>query len=118
WGNRTVSSSDPILIIEDDDDIRKVAQEALQAAGYVVRSASDGAAALRLLDEWIPKVILLDIRMPGMDGWDFLARYRDRPGPQAPVIVCAATSFYWKRALEAGAVAFLEKPFNLDNLYG
>src|SRR5690349_13435048 len=76
-----------ILVIEDDVNIRDVTVEALEFEGYAVRGADCGTTALRLLDTWSPHVILTDVRMPDMDGWDFLSAYRQRPRPHAPIVV-------------------------------
>lgn len=105
-----------ILIIEDDSSIRELMAEFLNITGYAVQIAPDGAAALALLDSWHPDLIITDINMPVMDGWQFLEAYRQRPGPHVPVIVCAATASFQERALTAGAVAFIAKPFNITDL--
>src|SRR5262245_21753195 len=98
-----------ILVVDDDPDILATTLTILQAEGYDVQGASTGRAALGLVDTWLPHLILMDIRMPDMDGWAFLAAYRQRDVPHAPVVVYTATSDYAERALAEGAVAFLNK---------
>src|SRR5919199_497806 len=79
-----------VLVVEDDESIRECVQVVLEDEGYDVIEASDGAAALALLDTVWPDVILLDMLMPGMDGWAFAVAYRQRPGPHAPIVVITA----------------------------
>ena len=68
--------------IEDDKGTVALSDE-----GYEVTEAADGAAALTLIDEIAPDLILLDMQMPTMDGWAFAQLYHQRPGPHVPVIV-------------------------------
>ncbi len=103
--------------------------QALRGEGYGAAAAPDGATALALLDDaragrqeqGAPSsigLILLDLRMPGMDGWQFAARYRRTPGPHAPIVVFAAQPDAEAAALadRLGATGFLTKPFELDDL--
>ena len=62
-----------ILVVDDDSDIRSVVHELLTYEGYQVKTAVNGRDALSILQEWRPKVILLDLMMPIMDGWTFLS---------------------------------------------
>lgn len=106
-----------VLLVDDDASIRELVPAALRAEGHEVRCAADGAAALRELESYTPDVILLDMRMPGMDGWEFSRAYRARPGQRAPVIVFSAArdAREWAAAVQADGV--LDKPFELDELY-
>ncbi len=72
-----------ILLVEDDDNIQEFVKIALVDEGYEVLSAQDGVVALHLIDEKKPALILLDLRMPIMDGWTFLRQYRQRTAPRA-----------------------------------
>ena len=90
--------------------------EALADEGYKVSSAPDGAAALERLQRCTPDVILLDMRMPGVNGWDFARLYRQRPGPHAPIVVMTAAQDAPKWAAEIEAAGCVGKPFELDDL--
>lgn len=108
-----------ILVIEDDPSLQELTVDLMEMEGFAVRTASDGAEALAALDAWMPSLVLLDLQMPRMDGWEFLAAYRQRPAIRAPIIVFTAlppTPALKERVLAAGAVDLLPKPFDLDHL--
>ena len=106
-----------VLVVDDDESIRDLVVMALAAVGYEVVSAPDGAAALQVLATARPAVILLDLLMPTMDGWEFARLYEQRPGPHAPIIVLTAARDAQARAAEIKADAWLAKPFHLDALF-
>jgi CheY-like chemotaxis protein len=106
-----------VLVVDDDEGIREFVALALSSAGYDVMSAPDGAAALELLTTSQPAVILLDMLMPKVDGWEFARLYEQRPGPHAPIIVLTAARDAQERAAEIKADAWLAKPFHLDALF-
>ena len=99
-----------ILIVENDETIREILSLALTNEGYEVRIAPHGAAALACLDEHPPALILLDTRMPVMDGWEFVRVYHKAPGPHVPIIGLSADS------KPLGTTAQLAKPFSLFDL--
>jgi two-component system chemotaxis response regulator CheY len=105
-----------ILVVEDEDGIRDLLKDMLEDAGYEVQAVPHGRAALDLLETWSPDLILLDLRMPVMDGWQFLAAYGAREGRRAPVVVCAAMTQSSQSVLAAGAAAFIPKPFAINVL--
>jgi CheY-like chemotaxis protein len=105
-----------ILLVEDDPGIRDMLVLALSDEGYMIESAPDGAAALEVIAQRPPDVILLDMKMPRMDGWAFAARYEPRLAARAPVIVLTAAQDAAQRAAEVGAAAYLAKPFDLEAL--
>ena len=105
-----------ILVVEDDQEIRDFLALVLEGEGYAVRTAPNGAVALELIDEQTPELILLDMRMPVMDGWAFVPAYRGQPGPHAPIVVLTAARDAAQTASEVQADAHLGKPFNLDDL--
>ena len=107
-----------VLVVDDDATIRSYIDMALNEEGHEVLAAEHGEAALRLLDTLVPDIILLDMRMPTMDGWEFARLYHDRPGRKAPIVVMTAAQDAAQRAAQIGADAFLAKPFDLDALYG
>ncbi len=106
-----------VLVVDDDEGIREVVQSLLEDEGCAVRTATDGRAALAALEEFLPDVILLDMRMPVMDGWQFAAAYRERPEPKAPVVVMTAAQNASAWAKEIQADAFVPKPFEVDALF-
>lgn len=86
--------SDPsrdILVVDDEPDIRNILEQAITDAGYTVRTAAGGQEALRLIEQAQPGVILLDLMMPDMDGFEVLQRIRANPlTPNIPVVVLTA----------------------------
>ena len=102
-----------VLVVDDDADTRDMLTEALADEGYQVRTVASGQAALEVLGrEGPPALILLDHRMPEMDGPAFLEAYRRPPGPHAPVVGLTAAG---GPGME-GADAVVAKPFALDDL--
>jgi len=108
----TISS---VLVVDDDPSIRDFVEAALEEEGYGVLSAADGQAALKLVGRQ-PCAVLLDMRMPVLDGWGFAAAYRQRPGARAPIVVMTAAENAAAWAEEIGAQGVLAKPFRLDDL--
>ncbi len=105
-----------VLVVDDDESIRDFVSLALSEEGYEVMTAAHGAAALNLLGESQPDLILLDMRMPTMDGWEFSRIYRSAPGPHAPIVVLTAARDVTGRATQVQAEACLGKPFDVDEL--
>ena len=106
----------PILVVDDDPAIRELIEQALGDEGYAVLTAEHGAAALQIVASTTPAVILLDMRMPVMDGWTFARQYRAAYQPAAPIVVCTAARDAGDRAAQIGADGTLPKPFKLDDL--
>jgi urea transport system substrate-binding protein len=105
-----------VLVVDDDAAIRRVIAFALSDEGFEVDEARDGRAALEAIERRRPDLILLDMRMPGMDGWEFVKRYRERGRPQAPIIVLTAAQDTAQRGRDVDAAGCLSKPFDLDTL--
>jgi CheY-like chemotaxis protein len=105
-----------VLLVEDDAAMRGVLQMALTDEGYVVQVAPNGAEALELAERAQPSVILLDMRMPVMDGWAVARNYRERPGPHAPIVVLTASRKAAEWAAEVAADEFVGKPFDLEEV--
>jgi CheY-like chemotaxis protein len=105
-----------VLVVEDDAATRALLRDVLEAAGYAVREAADGAAALRAARAARPALVLLDLYLPGTDGWAFAAAYRRAPGPRAPIVVLTADADAEAYAAALGAAGHLRKPFDLDAL--
>ena len=106
-----------VLVVDDDASIRQFLHMALTDRGYHVVTAEHGRAALEAIAEAPPSLVLLDMRMPMMDGWSFAAAYRALPGPRAPVIVLTAARDAAAYASQIQADAFLAKPFTLSDLF-
>jgi two-component system, chemotaxis family, chemotaxis protein CheY len=111
-----VAAPERILIVDDDESIRQIVGLCLSDAGYEVFEASNGRVALDRIDEARPDLILLDLRMPVMDGWEFARSYRQRPGPHADIIAFVAALNADDEAAELHAASVLSKPFDLDDL--
>jgi len=107
-----------VLVVDDDTSIRSFVEMALDGEGYAVSTATNGAQALEVTGELQPDLILLDMRMPVMDGWTFARAYRQQAGPHAPIVVITAATDAGERAAEIQADGFLGKPFDLDELLG
>ena len=107
-----------ILVVDDDTSIRSFVEMALDSVGYVVSTAGNGAEALAVTEQFQPDLILLDMRMPVMDGWTFAEKYRQQAGQHAPIVVITAATDAGQRAAEIEADGFLGKPFDLDDLLG
>jgi DNA-binding response OmpR family regulator len=106
-----------ILVVDDESDIRDLLKNFLATEGYDVILAADGEAAMRLAAEENPDVILLDIRMPGIDGIQTCRRLRARKSTSLiPVIVATTLRDALMESLEAGADDFVTKPFHLVEL--
>jgi DNA-binding response OmpR family regulator len=105
-----------ILIVEDDASIRETMELALVEAGYDVVTTRHGADALALLNESRVDAILLDARMPVMNGVEFARLLRARPGPRPPLALLSAAQD-GEIARQIGAGWVLEKPFELDALF-
>ena len=108
-----------ILVIDDEEDILLMIRIALEFDGFTVSTASTGEDGLELARKDPPDVILLDIRLPGIDGWEVLERLRaDKRLSGTPVVMISAhaTPSTPKRALGLGATAYLTKPFRPDEL--
>ena len=103
-----------ILLVEDEDQLRRVMKDLLEREGYVVSEARDGVQALDQVDRHAPDLIMLDLNLPGLDGYTVLEQLRSRPATaQIPVIVLTAKGDEDNevRVFELGADDFLTKPF-------
>ncbi|HVA89932.1 MAG TPA: response regulator transcription factor [Chloroflexota bacterium] len=105
-----------VLVIDDDLSIRQVIVYALADEGYQVDEAADGWAALALVGRQHPDIILVDMKMPSMDGWEFVKRYRALYDHRAAIIVLTAALDAAKRGEEVDAESYMSKPFDLDVL--
>jgi DNA-binding response OmpR family regulator len=104
-----------VLVVEDDPSIREMVALALEDAGYDVTGAADGESAFAHVDAQQPDVLLVDLRMPLMDGFEFMRRYA-RSGGTSPIIVLSAARDVDFASQELTATAVIEKPFDLNDL--
>lgn len=106
-----------ILLVDDDDRLRSSFENLLSMEGYAVRSAASGEAALAMADEAMPEAVIMDVRMPGMDGLATLRLLKERE-PRLPVIIMTAFSTT-ESAIEAtklGAFDYILKPFDIPDV--
>ena len=104
-----------VLVVDDDSSILDTVTSILTAEGFQVMAANGGQQALELLSSWHPTLVLLDMRMPIMDGWAVAEAMRDA-GSRVPIVVMTAAESAKKWADEIGAAGHLAKPFLLDEL--
>jgi two-component system chemotaxis response regulator CheY len=105
----------PILVVDDDESIRQTIAEILEVEGYLVAAAANGEEALERVEEAHPALVLLDMRMPVLDGWGFARELRLR-GIKLPILVMTAAQNARSWAEEIGADGYVAKPFDLDEL--
>ena len=108
-----------ILVVDDEPAIRLLCRVNLQAEGFAVQEAADGIAALQIAREWHPELILLDVMMPGEDGFAVAERIRDDPalaGTLVMFLTARADIGDNERARGTGVVGHVTKPFNPSSL--
>ena len=104
-----------VLVVDDEPDIRATVLAMLEIEGYEVTEAANGADALAVVEADPPDVILLDMRMPVLDGWGFAEELRRR-NHAIPIVVMTAARDAARWAGEVAAAAFVAKPFGYDDL--
>lgn len=106
-----------VLVVDDEPDIALICRLALSLAGFEVEERHSGTAAIDYLREATPDVVLLDLRLPDLSGWEVLDRLRDS-GRLADlnVVVFSAHADADRAAVDAGCAAFLPKPFTPEEL--
>ena len=114
-------SADTVLIVDDNATNLKLARVVLTTAGYEVRTADDAASALDLLKTFTPRVVLMDIQMPGMDGLTLTRELKKDPATR-DIVVIALTAYAMKgdeeKALASGCAGYITKPINTRRLSG
>ena len=107
-----------VLIVDDDPDILQTLALCLSTEGYAILMAANGKEALDVLARERPAAILLDLMMPVMDGWQFVAELESRGLRQAPILILSADRAVQGHASRLRASGHLAKPFDLDELLG
>ncbi|NTU72336.1 MAG: response regulator transcription factor [Coriobacteriia bacterium] len=106
-----------ILLVEDDPIIRQTVEYTLKRAGFLVRSVATGTDALPAAEQFRPDLILLDLMLPGMDGYQIAEKVRETDKETAIIMVTALDTERDKvRGLDAGADDYLTKPFSMEEL--
>jgi DNA-binding response OmpR family regulator len=105
-----------ILVIDDEEDIRNLLEELLRRAGHEVEQAADGRAGLRALHSSRPDLVLLDVTMPDLDGWQTLERIRDLSDVPVLMLTGRGEELERVRGLKAGADDYVTKPFGRQEL--
>jgi CheY-like chemotaxis protein len=108
-----------ILVVDDEPDVRLLIRIILEREGHEVNEAADGEEAMELAERVDPDVILLDIRMPGVDGWEVLERLKEsgRLSKTAVVMISAhSTPTVAQEAIDLGCRAFITKPFRAQDV--
>jgi two-component system KDP operon response regulator KdpE len=112
----TVAERRNILVVDDEPQITRVLKTTLSSQGYAIRTASDGDEAVQIMKEWMPDLLITDLRMPHMNGLE-LCRYVRAKSP-LPIIVLSVKGEEKIKvdALDAGADDYVTKPFSVNEL--
>jgi DNA-binding response OmpR family regulator len=105
-----------ILVVDDDDDIRGLLRALLERAGHEVTDAPDGRAGLRGLYAGSPDLVILDVAMPGLDGWETLERIREVSDVPVLMLTARDAELERVRGLRGGADDYVVKPFGRQEL--
>ncbi len=108
-----------ILIIEDEVNVAELLRINMERRGLPVLIAGDGTSGLKLAFESKPDVVLLNVRLPDIDGWEVCRRIKENPATQNAFVVfvtAAAQQGDMEKAREAGSDYFMSKPFDINNL--
>jgi DNA-binding response OmpR family regulator len=119
--NRVLQGPGKVLVVDDDRDTRDMLQAALEQRGFSVVLTSSGKRALTLARQEHPNLILLDLKLPGMDGYEVLQRLKGMPETaDIPVVVITGSltddELKQQKLLSLGAARFMTKPFSVDEL--
>src|SRR5687767_14030504 len=106
-----------VLVVEDDADLRTLMWRIFADGGHEVAVAADGAEGIEKIHSLRPELVVLDIVLPGLDGFSVLRSLKKLPAPPPVVMVSVHShSEMYTRASEAGVAAYIEKPFSVDGL--
>lgn len=111
------AGSKDVLVVEDEPYLCDLIADVLEAEGHSARKASNGLDALQMISERKPHLVLLDLMMPIMDGWEFMAELRANPAwDDVPVVIITAVYDVAKTQSITNASAVITKPFDIDQL--
>lgn len=114
------SAHPPILVVDDNPDNAHIIRDYLEARGYPITVAYNGDEAMKVFEEVKPAVVLLDVMMPGRDGWQVCREMKQHPtlGRNVRVVMVTALDDWVnkRQALQTGADDYVEKPFELSKL--
>lgn len=114
---RDSSAAKDVLVVEDETYLCELVADVLEAEGHRTRTAANGLEALQRIRESKPQIVLLDLMMPVMDGWEFLRALRGNTDWQdIPVVIVTAVYDVKRTQQETGAVAVVTKPFDIDQI--
>ena len=105
-----------VLVVEDDDSIREIVCRVLEDEGYVTHTANNGVRGLEQFYMKLPDLIILDVKMPEMDGWEVLKRLREISGCPVIMLTVFGSTEDIIQGLELGADDYLVKPFGVQEL--
>jgi CheY-like chemotaxis protein len=111
-----MSAPGDVLVVDDDEDMLEVIETVLQEMGYKTRLATNGRLALDAVAEAMPGLIVLDMLMPVMNGWEFVKEFRSRHGRDVPIIVVTAAEHTRSRVVDLDVTDVLPKPFEINAL--
>lgn len=111
-----VMESKSILAVDDDPDLLEMIGMVLATEDYRVLTAMNGKEALEMITREMPSLILLDMRMPVMNGWEFAQAFRAQYDDAAPILVVTAAQDAKVSADQIGAEGYLAKPFDIEDL--
>jgi CheY-like chemotaxis protein/signal transduction histidine kinase len=112
----TLTPRTPVLLVDDDPLIQQLVKSALESDGFVVTIAGDGVEAIRLTKQLQPAAVLLDIRLPRLDGWDVLAQLKSDPEVSSVPIIILSVEEERARGFSLGACEYLIKPIEPERL--
>ena len=105
-----------ILVVDDDGDFREALSEVLTVAGYPVQQAENGEVALQRVADEAPGIVLLDLKMPVLDGWGVMERMRGEARSAAiPILILSAYGFEWESEL-TGAQGYIPKSVGMEEI--
>jgi CheY-like chemotaxis protein len=119
-GLKPGTSPKRVLIVDDNQENRLLLATLLQPIGFEIMEAADGSEAIQIFEAWSPHVILMDLRMPGMDGYEAIRLLKStEKGHATPIIAVTASAFEEneKHVMGIGVVAYLRKPFRTEELF-
>jgi CheY-like chemotaxis protein len=111
-----VTACGDVLVVDDDVDMLEVIELVLHEAGYTTRTALNGQQALDAVSNGMPALIVLDMLMPVMNGWQFAREFRTRYGREVPIVVATAAEHVNSRGDAIDASDVLPKPFEVSDL--